>query len=378
MNTIHSENFHTDTLHTDLFVSGANASFDQHVASAHSKFNEMHTELENKRAREAASLLGLTEAQWVAAQCGSLRSIRLSGNPIDIFNEIPRLGSVMALTRNDYCVHERHGSYLNVQSDQSVGLVLGPDIDLRLFYSNWAHVWAVKENSRSSIQFFDRSGQAVHKIYCTPATHAAEYVAIIGEYAAEPLWPLPVQYPPENSRSFLPNSAHSDAASECAQFRSAWLEMTDTHDFYPLIRRFNITRLAALRAAGDDLAQRVPPEVVEDMLQAVSRMGLPIMCFVGNRGIIQIHTGAVKNILRKGPWLNVLDEKFNLHLDTTRIDSVWIVSKPTSDGWVTSMEVFAESGELIVQFFGARKPGSTELTVWRELMLGLCVETIAQ
>ena len=136
-------------------------------------------------------------------------------------------------------------------------------------------------------------------------------------------------------------------------------------------------RLAALQAAGDDLAQRVTPEALEDMLHAVSRSGMPIMCFVGNRGMIQIHTGAIKNILRKGPWLNVLDEKFNLHLDTTHIDSVWIVSKPTVDGWVTSMEVFAESGELIVQFFGARKPGSSELTVWRELMLGLCVETIS-
>jgi putative hemin transport protein len=376
MNPNHEKTLQPNNLEKASFNSNSDVSLDQHIAEVHSQFNKRQGELENKRAREISSRLGITEAQWVAAQCGSLRSIRLSGHPIDIFKEIPRLGPVMALTRNDYCVHERHGNYLNVQSDQSVGLVLGPEIDLRLFYSNWAHVWAVKENERSSIQFFDRSGQAVHKIYCTPATHAAEYVAIIGEYAAEPLWPVPTNFPAEQGRSFLPSSAESASTTECTLFRSAWLEMTDTHDFYPLLRRFNITRLGALQAAGSDLAQRVTPEVVEEMLYSVSKSALPIMCFVGNRGLLQIHTGAIKNVKRTGPWLNVLDEKFNLHLDTTHIDSVWIVSKPTSDGWVTSMEVFAETGELIVQFFGARKPGSSELCVWRELMLGLCVEAI--
>lgn len=351
--------------------------FDQHIAIVHGRFTKFESDITHKRAREVAHLLGLTEAQWVAAQCGALRSIRLSGNPIEIFNQIPRLGTVMALTRNDYCVHERYGNYLNVQTDQSVGLVQGPDIDLRMFYSNWSHVWAVQEKGRSSLQFFDRSGNAVHKVYCTNETNTAEYVAIIGEYSAEPVWPIATPYPVDSSRTYLPSASTRASVDERAQFRQAWLAMTDTHDFYPLIRRFNITRLAALQAAGDDLAQRVTPEVIEEMLDSVSRSGLPIMCFVGNRGMIQIHTGAVNNIVRRGPWLNVLDEKFNLHLDTTRIDSVWVVSKPTNDGWVTSLEVFAESGELIVQFFGARKPGYSELTVWRDLMLGLCVEKIA-
>ena len=374
------------TLLTDLHDSTCMYTFDQNIAVVHRKFNMLEADLQHKRAREVAHLLGLTEAQWVAAQCGSLSSIRLFGQPMDILKEIPRLGAVMALTRNAYCVHERHGRYLNVQSEQPVGLVLGPDIDLRIFYSNISHVWAVEENKRSSIQFFDHSGQSVHKIYCTDQSNMAEYVAIIGEYAAEPVWPIPVAYPADQSRTYLPimkqgreidkQALDELVLEEDALLRQAWLAMTDTHDFYSLIRRFKLTRLAALQTIGDDLARRVTPEVVEEMLASVSRSGLPIMCFVANRGMIQIHTGSVKNIQRKGPWLNVLDEKFNLHLDTTSIGSVWIVSKPTSDGWVTSMEVFAEDGELIVQFFGARKPGSAELTVWRELMHGLCVETI--
>lgn len=352
--------------------------FNEHVALVHNRYNKVQADLEHKRAREVARILGLTEAQWVAAQCGALRSIRLAGRPVDIFNQIPRLGPVMALTRNDYCVHEKIGSYLNVQTDSPVGLTLGPDIDLRMFYAGWSHVWAVEENGRSSFQFFDHAGTAVHKVYCISDSIFSEYISIIGECSTEAIWPIPVSYPQIQARTLLPCSALRGEIDERSQFRSAWRSMTDTHDFYHLLKRFNVTRLAALQAAGNELASRVPPETVEEMLEHVSRSGMPIMCFVGNPGMLQIHTGAVKNIQRRGPWLNILDNTFNLHLDTTKIDSVWIVSKPTSDGWVTSMEVFAENGELIVQFFGSRKPGYAELSVWRELMLSLSIERLNQ
>lgn len=351
--------------------------FNERIALVHQKFNRIESDVKHKRAREMAAILGITEAQWVASQCGGVRSIKLSGRPVDIFNEISRLGEVMALTRNDHCVHERHGKYLNIQIEEPVGLVLGPDIDLRMFHRNWSNVWAVEENGRSSFQFFDHSGQAVHKVYCTAESNTAEYVAIVGEFAANPAWPVDVVDSAGDEMTNGSLLAEKISSEEILKFRQAWLEMTDTHDFYPLLRKFNLSRVAALQIAGESLVQRVTPEVVEEMLHSVSKSGLPIMCFVGNPGMIQIHTGSVKNILRKGPWLNILDEKFNLHLDSTKIDSVWVVSKPTVDGWVTSLEVYAENGELIVQFFGARKPGSAELTVWRELMLGLSLESIS-
>jgi len=66
-----------------------------------------------------------------------------------------------------------------------------------------------------------------------------------------------------------------------------------------------------------------------------------------------------------------MDPDFNLHLDTDKIAQVWIVRKPTADGEVTALEVYNEMGEIIVQFFGKRKPGIPELTEWRELVASL-------
>ena len=48
-----------------------------------------------------------------------------------------RLGYVMALTRNDYCVHERKGVYDNItfyEGAHNMGVALNPDIDLRFLW----------------------------------------------------------------------------------------------------------------------------------------------------------------------------------------------------------------------------------------------------
>jgi putative hemin transport protein len=104
------------------------------------------------------------------------------------------------------------------------------------------------------------------------------------------------------------------------------------------------------------------------LLQDVARIGLPIMCFVGNPGMIQIHTGPVRRVEVMGDWLNVLDPGFNLHLREDRIAAAWVVRKPTSDGPVTSVELFDADGDTMAMFFGERKPGKRELPGWRAMV----------
>ena len=101
------------------------------------------------------------------------------------------------------------------------------------------------------------------------------------------------------------------------------------------------------------------------------------MCFVGNDNMVQIHGGAIYKLLRTGPWFNILDPMFNLHLNTEAIDSVWVVNKPTVDGYVTSIEAYTQEGDIIVQFFGVRKPGVPENTQWRRLLESLCKAPLA-
>lgn len=99
------------------------------------------------------------------------------------------------------------------------------------------------------------------------------------------------------------------------------------------------------------------------------------MIFIGSRGCIQIHTGKVKKLLQTGPWFNVLDPEFNMHLREDAIADVWLVKKPTEDGFVTSLEAFDTAGMLIVQFFGKRKPRIPEREDWRQVIADYAVTT---
>jgi putative hemin transport protein len=72
-----------------------------------------------------------------------------------------------------------------------------------------------------------------------------------------------------------------------------------------------------------------------------------------------------------GPWLNILDETFHMHLRLDHITEVWAVRKPTSDGHVTSLECFGADNKLIIQFFGQRQEGTDERAGWRSLVEAL-------
>jgi putative hemin transport protein len=116
------------------------------------------------------------------------------------------------------------------------------------------------------------------------------------------------------------------------------------------------------------MAFQVPHDAYQDVLRKASETKLPIMVFVGNEGIIQIHSGEVEKIVEARGWFNVLDEKFNLHIKEDEIGSNWIVKKPTDDGIVSSLEIFNRKGENIALFFGKRKPGIPEKEDWRKIL----------
>lgn len=95
------------------------------------------------------------------------------------------------------------------------------------------------------------------------------------------------------------------------------------------------------------------------------------MCFVANEGTVQIHSGPIYNVQAMGPWINVMDPTFHLHLRLDHIAEAWVVRKPTKDGHVTSLEAYNAQGEMIIQFFGKRKEGFDERPDWRAIIESL-------
>lgn len=325
------------------------------------------------RARDAAAELGASEGALIASLCGAdgeARALRLRDAQADIVKDIEALGPVMALTRNDHVVHEKIGPYVKISINPGTGLVLGEQIDLRIFPAHWRHAFAVleetKEGLRRSIQVFDATGTAVHKIFQKPKTDIAAFDALIER------WTSDNQSPDFEALAAAPKKKdRADSEIDVAGLRAHWKALQDTHDFFGLLREFDVGRLQALRLAGDEFAYQVKPEALSESLESAASSDTPVMVFVGNPGCIQIHTGPVKNLKRMGPWFNVLDPDFNLHLREDAIASAWAVFKPTRDGVVTSLELYDTNGFCFAQLFGARKPGKPELQPWRDIVAAL-------
>jgi putative hemin transport protein len=340
----------------------------ERVASLRNAWQDLKTK-KTIRIRDAASFLGVSEAELLSCNCGG-NVTRLTGDFRQLLKRVTALGRTMALTRNESCVHERKGVYEDISWSGHVGLVLGPDIDLRLFFSHWKKGYAVTEDNprgtMRSLQLFDASGAAVHKIYLQEGSDLACYEQLIAAYRA------PDQSPGETVKAPAAKVAvRPDNEIDVAGMRRAWSAMEDTHEFFGLLRKFKATRTQALRLVGNDFAHPAPLSGVRTLLETVSHSGLPIMIFVGNLGCIQIHTGPVANIRIIDNWVNVMDPEFNLHLREDHIKQAWIVRKPTADGIVTSLEIFDAAGASIAMLFGKRKPGVPEMTEWQDTIARL-------
>lgn len=317
------------------------------------------------RARELAERLYVSEAELVACRQGR-GSQRLRPEFENLLKSLEPLGEVMVLTRNEQAVHERKGVYRNVTFSREgrMGLVLADEIDLRLFMQHWHSAFYLEEKGRRSLQFFDPQGQAIHKIYSTDETDADAWQALVTRFLDPE--PGPLELVEDTAASAPPQTP--PASFDRDAFRRDWAALRDVHEYHRLLRKHGLSRTLALREIGDRWSSELMQESLAAALELAAKREQEIMVFVGNRACIQIHTGTVSRLLETGPWFNVLDRRFNLHLRLDRVSEVWAITRPTSDGIVTSIEGFNAQGESVITLFGKRKPGQAELKGWREIV----------
>ncbi|PRY95726.1 putative hemin transport protein [Hasllibacter halocynthiae] len=311
------------------------------------------------RERNLAARIGLPEAALIAAHAegdGPWRSVPIAAAPDRLMPVVQGLGEVMALTRNEHCVIEKVGIYEGWQGGDHAGMILGPEIDLRVFPKHWAHAWAVEKDGeddlRRSLQIFDAAGDAVHKVFLREGSDVRVWDAASKALCAEGGLP---DFAPR-----VPTEGPKIDPAKAGRLRDGWRRMTDAHQFLILVRRMKLNRLGAYRIAGPPFARRLCPGAVVAALEGLAGSRLPVMVFVGNAGCIEIHTGPLDRVAPTGPWINVLEPRHNLHLRADKVAEVWAVEKPTGRGPALSVEAF-----------GVRKEEVDHHEPWAELVAGL-------
>ncbi len=313
------------------------------------------------RDRDAAEQLKCSELELLLAV---KNAERLDITPTECINTFGQLGQVMSLTRNEACVLEHRGVFESIDIiGEQMATVIGP-IETRAFFHGWKHFirleYEKSGKTMRSIQVFDTFGDAVTKIYLEDEKGMSVFNNLkINHEQLEYLLKSPSS-----------KSAKAPESLDRSAFIDAWKAISDPHDFFGMLRTFDIGRYAAMEQAEGECTFPFPTQKIPELLEALVQAEIPVMIFAGNRGNIQIHQDFIRRVvplsLPNGrEWINIMDPKFNMHLRMDLLGNSWVVYKPSSDGPVWSIEAYDYKGELAVQFFGLRKPGIPQPEEWK-------------
>ena len=333
------------------------------------RWQALKSEEPNLRARDAATRLGVSEAELVHARTDV--EVHRLDRPWDrLIAGIFRLGPVMALTRNDHAVHEKVGQFEQVQVISRAGQVQGDGMQLRLFFSRWHYGFAITEafqkRTRRSLQFFDSAGTAVHKVYLRRRSDAHAFQALVSECRHTGRW---------QDLAVTDDAAirHERPDDDTDQWnpRNRGLPRDGTRQVADTPQGWTIGCIQQLRASPQHSARRIRDDGFQIALEHAAEAGIPVTLLVGNGGALQSHTGPVRRLKQVGPWFNVLDPDFSLHLRSDGIACAWALQEQTGDGIVTSIEIFTAAGRRIARLQGQRNPGEEETSEWRALAASL-------
>ncbi|MBU2571205.1 MAG: hemin-degrading factor [Gammaproteobacteria bacterium] len=293
------------------------------------RWDELRENRPQLRIREAASVLEVSEAELLATGCGENVTRLEAGWPV-LLDEVDSLGPVMALTRNDNAVHEKTGFYLNIRLTDTGGRIQGENIDLFLDFRHWHSAFAVTEQTRQgardSLQFFDRDGTAVHKIYMTENRCIPAYRTLIERYRSEDQSQRQHVEPPLRN---IDSVAVVDGNERLGQ---AWHE--------------HLIACGAVPYQSTEPLQtgRLQPSSFRRFMEKASESGAGLTVLVGNDGALQVHTGPIEKLMITGTWFNVLDDGFNLHLKEDALAELRLAERRAGNTSVNTLELYDAAG----------------------------------
>ena len=246
-----------------------------------SKWNSFRSENENIRIRDAASKMGVSEAEILSTEIGDSVSY-LSISDFSLFlKDILSADKLMILIRNEIVVHENIIESNNVKLTESQivdmnGLII---LDFNSSYFKYAFFQNKLHGRRQlrSFQIFNIEGDAVLKIYLkSKDIDIFDNIAL--KYESKYNYEL-------QSKGNINQLIHKEQSI----------------DFY-FDKNNSIPEIA-----------EVSNQSLRVLLNEASNMKLPIQIHGFGLGSIQYHRDIIKNIVDYGPWVNVIDKKFNLH-----------------------------------------------------------------
>tara|TARA_B100000700_G_scaffold103666_1_gene117048 strand:- start:7587 stop:8537 length:951 start_codon:yes stop_codon:yes gene_type:complete len=288
------------------------------------RFNQFMNDSDNQklRIRDIANKLNVSEAELLSIQIGDSIKI-LSINNFDIFfNELlSKIDKVMFLIRSDFVVHEKNvlTSELRYTNNQFINQkdsfpLLSFDVDKISFI-----FYEIKEhNNRKlrSFQFFDKTGNSVFKIYLK-GKNKIEFDQIASNYKFDYNYEVQKQ-----------GVYKSQSSLELLSYKTDLLHFTDCVNSVKRILKFSL----------------------RDILKVSSQESIPIQIHAFGIGCVQYHRDSIKNVVDYGPWINIIDKSFNIHVLENKISNSCLLEHLSDNKKIYSLDFYDVNKNLVLGF----------------------------
>ncbi|MBD26097.1 MAG: hypothetical protein CMG46_14030 [Candidatus Marinimicrobia bacterium] len=259
-------------------------------------YNTFKSNPDNKklRIRDAASKLNVSEAELLSLKINNDVSYLLIPDFQQFFNKIiDNIDKVMFLIRSDFVVHEKIVSLSDLSyNDGSIISNLDSSCPIISFdpksisYSFFECNCHNEKRELRSFQFFDKYGDAILKIYLKGDKSAA-FERIADFYKINYNYEL---------QKYIINKK---------------INIVEQSSFLHIDSLVNKKFINNTKIINNDK--------LRFFLNAFSENEIPIQIHAYGINCIQYHRGIIKNIIDYGPWLNVIDKEFNIHILENKI-----------------------------------------------------------
>ena len=256
-----------------------------------SKWEIFKSNPENKKTRikNAADTLEVSEADLLSTEIGENVFYLDIADYDQFFQKFISIDKIMLLIRSDYVVHEiivdsskiifKKDSLACSENPNLPFTIFDPKLFKFVFFEKKIH--AGKE--LKSFQFFDINGKALIKIFLK-GLKTNRFEEIASEYKKEYQYDIQKAALNQNKKNIN------------------------------LIREVNILEREYNIKNYDLKTNEINKNILRYVLDGASNNSIPIRIHAFGDKINQNYRGLVKKIVDFGPWINVMDKYFNLHV----------------------------------------------------------------
>tara|TARA_B100000401_G_scaffold392683_1_gene300110 strand:+ start:459 stop:1535 length:1077 start_codon:yes stop_codon:yes gene_type:complete len=281
------------------------------------EWNKFNKNDENKkvRIRDAAKKLNCSEAELLSLQISkNLNYLEIKDLNV-FFKKILTIDKIMLLIRNDFVVHEKNLETKDITFNQNsflfkenndIILNFQPESICHIFHESKLHA----KRELKSFQFFNSQGDSILKIYLK-GKDSLKFSKIAKEYIVD--YNYQVQ---EN----LDKTMTTPKIEKNLFFQNYDLKNTKT----------------------------IQKNILRSILEKFAKEKKQISIYAMGTSSIQYHNDFIKNIVEYGPWINVIDKGFNIHVLEKMLNKSKIFEYSYNDQSVYNIEFFDKNKNLLM------------------------------